>query len=66
MKKQLINPPQRYDGKPHGLSHAVVDTASGTVYISGQKEFHTAIANQLLIHVTKPFLVKGSRIDRVF
>jgi 2-iminobutanoate/2-iminopropanoate deaminase len=39
MRKQLINPPQRYDGKPHGLSHAVVDTASGTVYISGQVDW---------------------------
>jgi enamine deaminase RidA (YjgF/YER057c/UK114 family) len=39
MRKQLINPPQLYDGKPHGLSHAVVDTASGTVYISGQVDW---------------------------
>lgn len=39
MRKQLINPPQRYDGKPHGLSHAVVDTATATVYISGQVDW---------------------------
>jgi 2-iminobutanoate/2-iminopropanoate deaminase len=39
MKKQLINPPQLYDGRPHGLSHAVVNTASGTVYISGQVDW---------------------------
>lgn len=39
MKKQLINPPQLYDGTPHGLSHAVVDTASGIVYISGQVDW---------------------------
>jgi 2-iminobutanoate/2-iminopropanoate deaminase len=39
MRKQLINPPQIYDGRPHGLSHAVVDTASGTVYISGQVDW---------------------------
>ncbi|WP_193197943.1 RidA family protein [Nostoc sp. MG11] len=39
MRKQLINPPQRYDGRPHGLSHAVVDTASGTVYVSGQVDW---------------------------
>jgi len=38
MRKQLINP-QRYDGRPHGLSHAVVDTATGTVYISGQVDW---------------------------
>ncbi|MCU0544471.1 MAG: RidA family protein [Oscillatoriaceae cyanobacterium Prado104] len=39
MKKQLINPPQRYDGRPHGLSHAAIDTASGVVYISGQVDW---------------------------
>jgi 2-iminobutanoate/2-iminopropanoate deaminase len=39
MRKQLVNPPQRYDGSPHGLSHAVVDTATGTVYISGQVDW---------------------------
>lgn len=39
MRKQLINPPERYDGRPHGLSHAVVDTASGIVYISGQVDW---------------------------
>jgi 2-iminobutanoate/2-iminopropanoate deaminase len=39
MRKQLVNPPQRYNGKPHGLSHAVIDTASGTVYISGQVDW---------------------------
>jgi len=39
MRKQLVNPPQRYDGSPHGLSHAVIDTASGVVYISGQVDW---------------------------
>lgn len=39
MRKQLINPPQLYDGKPHGLSHAVVDTASSVVYVSGQVDW---------------------------
>jgi enamine deaminase RidA (YjgF/YER057c/UK114 family) len=39
MRKQLINPPQLYDGKPHGLSHAVVDTASSIVYVSGQVDW---------------------------
>jgi 2-iminobutanoate/2-iminopropanoate deaminase len=39
MRKQLINLPQRYDGRLHGLSHAVVDTALGTVYISGQVDW---------------------------
>jgi 2-iminobutanoate/2-iminopropanoate deaminase len=39
MKKQLINPPQLYDGKPVGLSHAIVDTASRIVYTSGQVDW---------------------------
>jgi 2-iminobutanoate/2-iminopropanoate deaminase len=39
MRKQLINPSQQYDGAPHRLSHAVVDTASGVVYISGQVDW---------------------------
>jgi 2-iminobutanoate/2-iminopropanoate deaminase len=39
VRKQLVNPPQRYDGSPHGLSHAVIDTASGIVYISGQVDW---------------------------
>jgi 2-iminobutanoate/2-iminopropanoate deaminase len=39
VKKQLVNPPQRYDGSPHGLSHAVIDTTSGIVYISGQVDW---------------------------
>ncbi|MBD3886932.1 RidA family protein [Phormidium tenue FACHB-886] len=39
MRKQLVNPPQLYDGKPHGMSHAVIDTASATVYISDQVDW---------------------------
>jgi enamine deaminase RidA (YjgF/YER057c/UK114 family) len=39
MRKQLVNPPQLYDGKPHGMSHAVIDTALATVYISGQVDW---------------------------
>jgi 2-iminobutanoate/2-iminopropanoate deaminase len=39
MKKQLINPPQLYDGRSFGLSQAVIDTASGIVYISGQVDW---------------------------
>jgi enamine deaminase RidA (YjgF/YER057c/UK114 family) len=39
MKKQLINPPQLYDAKPFGMSQAVIDTASGIVYISGQVDW---------------------------
>jgi 2-iminobutanoate/2-iminopropanoate deaminase len=39
MRKQLVNPPQCYDGSQHGLSHAVIDTATGIVYISGQVDW---------------------------
>jgi 2-iminobutanoate/2-iminopropanoate deaminase len=39
MRKQLVNPPQLYDGRPHGMSHAVIDTASSIVYISGQVDW---------------------------
>jgi 2-iminobutanoate/2-iminopropanoate deaminase len=41
MRKQLINPPQIYDGSPFGMSQAVIDTASSTVYISGQVDWDT-------------------------
>lgn len=39
MRKQRINPPQLYDGSPFGMSQAVIDTASATVYISGQVDW---------------------------
>ena len=39
MRKQLINPPQLYDGKTFGMSQAVIDTASAIVYISGQVDW---------------------------
>ncbi len=39
MKKQLINPPQLYDTRPFGMSQAVIDTASATVYVSGQVDW---------------------------
>lgn len=39
MRKQLINPPQIYDGSPFGMSQAVIDHASATVYISGQVDW---------------------------
>jgi len=31
-----INPTSLYDGSVHGLSHAVVDSRSGLVFVSGQ------------------------------
>ncbi|MFQ4143438.1 RidA family protein [Chlorogloeopsis sp. ULAP02] len=39
MKKQLINPPQLYDARPFGMSQAVIDTASATIYVSGQVDW---------------------------
>jgi len=51
MRKQLINPPQCYDGRPHGLSHAIVDTATSTVYISGQVDWD--MNHQVSSHTVK-------------
>ncbi len=31
-----INPATLYDGSAHGLSHAVVDSRSGLIFVSGQ------------------------------
>jgi enamine deaminase RidA (YjgF/YER057c/UK114 family) len=39
MRKQLVNPPELYDARPHGMSKAVIDTATATVYISGQVDW---------------------------
>jgi 2-iminobutanoate/2-iminopropanoate deaminase len=39
MKKQIIDPPQLHDGRPFGMSQAVIDTASATIYISGQVDW---------------------------
>ena len=57
MRKQLINPPQRYDGRPHGLSHAVIDTAMGTVYISGQVDWD--MKHQVSSHTVEGQLSKA-------
>ena len=58
MRKQLINPPQRYDGRPHGLSHAVIDTAMGTVYISGQVDWDRN--HQVSSHIALGATLKGA------
>lgn len=39
MRKQLINPPQVHDTSKFGISQAVIDAASSTVYISGQVDW---------------------------
>ncbi|XGV97595.1 MAG: RidA family protein [Leptolyngbya sp. BL-A-14] len=51
MKKQLINPPQLYDARPFGMSQAVIDTASGIVYISGQVDWD--VNHQVSSHTIK-------------
>jgi len=39
MSIERINPPQLYDGAPHGLSHATVDSDTGLVFVSGQVDW---------------------------
>ncbi|MEH2422145.1 MAG: Rid family hydrolase [Nostoc sp.] len=51
MRKQLINPPELYDVRPHGMSKAVIDTASATVYISGQVDWD--MNHQVLCHTVE-------------
>lgn len=41
MTIEYINPPALYDGAPHGLSHATVDTDTGLVFVSGQVDWDT-------------------------
>lgn len=36
---QRINPPQLYDGAPAGMSQAVLDPASGLLFVSGQVDW---------------------------
>jgi len=53
MSIERINPPALYDGAPHGLSHAAIDTDTGLVYVSGQVDWdreyrvrHVTLAEQ--------------------
>jgi len=53
MSIERINPPALYDGAPHGLSHATIDTDTGLVYVSGQVDWdreyrvrHVTLAEQ--------------------
>lgn len=57
MRKQLIDPPQLHDGRPFGMSQAVIDTASATVYISGQVDWDEN--NQVSCHTVKGQLLKA-------
>lgn len=56
MRKQLINPLQLHDGRPFGISQAVIDTASATVYVSGQVDWDEN--NQVSCHTVKGQLSK--------
>jgi 2-iminobutanoate/2-iminopropanoate deaminase len=56
MRKQLVNPPQLHDGRPFGMSQAVIDTASATVYISGQVDWDEN--HQVSCHTVKGQLLK--------
>nr|MDZ8003350.1 RidA family protein [Nostoc sp. DedSLP05]MDZ8100864.1 RidA family protein [Nostoc sp. DedSLP01] len=57
MRKQLIDPPELYDGRPHGMSKAVIDTASATVYISGQVDWD--MNHQVSCHTVEGQLKKA-------
>lgn len=53
MSIERINPPALYDGAPHGLSHATIDTDTGLVHVSGQVDWdreyrvrHVTLAEQ--------------------
>ena len=57
MRKQIINPPQLHDPSPFGASQAVIDTASATVYISGQVDWDANY--QVSCHTVKGQLSKA-------
>jgi 2-iminobutanoate/2-iminopropanoate deaminase len=65
MRKQLIDPPQLHDGSPFGMSQAAIlvprgyanDTASATVYISGQIDWD--VNNQVSCHTVEGQLSKA-------
>ncbi|MBW4693825.1 MAG: RidA family protein [Lyngbya sp. HA4199-MV5] len=75
MRKQLINPPELYDGRPHGMSKAVVDTATRTVYISGQVDWnmnyqvssHTVEGqlSKVLANLTTVLEASGSSVENL-
>jgi len=75
MTIEYINPPALYDGAPHGLSHATVDTDTGLVFVSGQVDWdthyrvcHTTLAEQTEGAARNLALVleaAGASIDRI-
>jgi 2-iminobutanoate/2-iminopropanoate deaminase len=75
MTIDYINPPALYDGAPHGLSHATVDTDTGLVFVSGQVDWdleyrvrHATLAEQTEGAARNLALVleaAGSSIDRI-
>ena len=40
MSKQLINPPELYDGAAYGLSQGAIETQSGLIFLSGQVDLN--------------------------
>lgn len=57
MSIERINPPQLYDGAPHGLSHATVDSDTGLVFVSGQVDWDRDYAVR---HATLPEQTEGA------
>ena len=70
-----INPPELYDGAPHGLSHATVDPDTGMVFVSGQVDWgrdyrvkHAGVAEQAdgaLRNLALVLAAAGSSIERL-
>lgn len=75
MTIEHINPPELYDGAPHGLSHASVDLESGLVFVSGQVDWdrdyrvrHATLAQQTEGAARNLALVlqaAGSSVERI-
>lgn len=70
-----INPPFLYDGAPHGLSHATVDSDTGLVFVSGQVDWdleyrvrHTTLAEQTegaARNLARVLEAAGSAVERI-
>lgn len=75
MSIERINPPALYDGAPHGLSHATIDTDTGLVFVSGQVDWdreykvrHTTLAEQTegaARNLVAVLAAAGSAVDRI-
>ena len=75
MSIERINPPALYDGSPHGLSHATIDTDTGLVFVSGQIDWdreykvkHTTLAEQTegaARNLVSVLAAAGSAVDHI-